>query len=247
MFFYSTITHLPSEQSKLVWSVDTNVPLFGAKFSILFAACLLLFVILIPFNILLLFTRSLMRFNFISTFKPLLDAYFGLYKDKYYYWMGLQLLLRAVFLVLSTFDNDVNLSCGIFLLGILLCVQGVAYPFKTRIKNVQESVILLNLLALFVTALYNDSKSKVKLSITSYLLYPVLVYFIIFVSYHCIVSMCGDTIKQKGNKIILSLKSKVLNNKVSRELLDMEALRNKIPDVAPNYIDFQESLIALND
>ena len=247
IFFYSKITFLPTKQSTLVWSVETNIQLFGLKFSILFATCLLLFLILIPFNILLLFTRPLMRLNFINAFKPLLDAYFGPYKDKFYYWTGLQLLLRAIFLVLSTFDNDVNLSCGIFLLGILLCVQGVVHPFKTGIKNVQESVVLLNLLALFVTTLYNDSNSKVKLPITLYLLYPVLVYFIIFVSCHCIMSICGNTIKQKGNKIVLILKSKVLNNKVSRELLDMETLRNKIPDVALNYKDFQEPLIALSD
>ena len=33
MFFYSTITHLPSGHTTLVWSVDANVPLFGMKFN----------------------------------------------------------------------------------------------------------------------------------------------------------------------------------------------------------------------
>ena len=44
LFSYSTITHLPSKHTTVVWSVDTNVPLFGIKFTILqlFIACLIL-------------------------------------------------------------------------------------------------------------------------------------------------------------------------------------------------------------
>ena len=249
IFFYSTVTHLPSEDSTVVWSVDTSIPLFGIRFSILFVTCLCIFLILIPFNILLLFTRSLSRFKFIGTFKPLLDAYFGPYKDKFYYWTGLQLLIRAVFFGLSAFDSVVNLSSGILLLGILLCVQGVIHPFKSWVKNVQESIVLLDLLALYVSALYNESKSKSKetLPVAWYLLFPVLVYFIIFVSCHCVMSMYGNTIKQKGQSIMSTLKSKLVSRKVSDKLNDMKEIRNKIPDIALNYTEFQEPLIALNN
>ena len=89
LFFYSTITHLPSKHTTLVWSVDANVPLFGVRFTILFIVCLILFIILVPFNVILLFTRALSRFRFINKFKPLLDAYQGPYKNKFYYWTGL--------------------------------------------------------------------------------------------------------------------------------------------------------------
>ena len=75
LFSYSTITHLPSKHTTLVWSVDANVPLFGVKFTILFIVCLILFLILVPFNVILLFTRTLSRFRFVNKFKPLLDAY----------------------------------------------------------------------------------------------------------------------------------------------------------------------------
>ena len=94
LFFYSTITHLPSKHTTLVWSVDANVPLFGVRFTIiiLFIVCLIFFLTLVPFNVILLFTRILSRFQHINKFKPLLDAYQGPYKDKYYYWTGLQLL-----------------------------------------------------------------------------------------------------------------------------------------------------------
>ena len=99
MFFgLSTITHLSREQihTTVVWSVDTNVPLFSVRYSTLFAMCLVLVLVLLPFNILLLFTRKLSCFKFVSTLKPLLDAYFGPYKDKYSYWTGMQLAMGCL-------------------------------------------------------------------------------------------------------------------------------------------------------
>ena len=247
IFFYSTITHLPSKHSTVVWSVDTSILLFGIKFFILFVTCLVLFLILIPFNVLLLLTRSLMRFRFISTFKPLLDAYFGPYKDRCYYWTGLQLLLRAIFFGLSTLDNDVNLTSGVILLGILLCVQGVVHPFESWLKNVQESVVLLNLLALYVTASYNNSNSKQELPIAWYLLFPIIVYLIIFVCCHFFMSMCSERMKHNGYHFISKITSKVTTHHVARDLIDMQSMQNNIPDITLGYKDFQEPLIALSD
>ena len=97
LFSYSTITHLPSKHTTILWSLDANVPLFGIKFTILFIVCLILFLVLVPFNVILLYTRTLSQFQFINKFKPLLDAYQGPYKYMFYYWTGLQLLIRAVF------------------------------------------------------------------------------------------------------------------------------------------------------
>ena len=79
LFLYSIITSLPSKNSKLVWSVDTEVQLFGPKFIALFIVCLLLFMMLLPFNMILIFTRTLSQFKCINRFKPLLDANQGPY------------------------------------------------------------------------------------------------------------------------------------------------------------------------
>ena len=85
LFQYFTITHLPSNHTEVVWSISTNTPLFGLKFMFLFLVCVFLFLILLPFNVILLFTRKLSRFKIIASFKPLLDAYFAPYKDKSFY------------------------------------------------------------------------------------------------------------------------------------------------------------------
>ena len=86
LFSYSTITHLPSGHQQIVWSIDASVPLFGFNFSILFVSCILLLLLLIFFNFTLLFSRHLSRLVVINQFTPILDAFHGPYKDKYYNW-----------------------------------------------------------------------------------------------------------------------------------------------------------------
>ena len=132
LFFYSTITHLPSKHTTLVWSVDANVPLFGVRFTIIFIVCVILFLILVSFDIILLFTRTLSRFRFINKFKPLLDAYQGPYKDKFYYWTGLQLLVRAVLFGISSLDRNINIAISILLLSVIIGLHGVMRPFKIK-------------------------------------------------------------------------------------------------------------------
>ena len=46
LFYYSTITHLPSGHTTLVWAVDANVPLFGLKYTALFIVCLFIYCII---------------------------------------------------------------------------------------------------------------------------------------------------------------------------------------------------------
>ena len=75
LFSYSTITDYPSNNKQMVWSIDASVPLFGTKFTILFITCLVLFLILIPFNITLLSRKYLAHFRIVNHLKPLLDAF----------------------------------------------------------------------------------------------------------------------------------------------------------------------------
>ena len=99
LFCYSSIIRIPNNSITMIWMVDVSAPLFGVKFLIAFLPCIIMLVILLFFNLLLLFARKLSHFKVINTFKPLLDAYFGPYKDKFYYWTGLKLLVRATVLV----------------------------------------------------------------------------------------------------------------------------------------------------
>ena len=61
LFSYSTIIHLSSEHTTMVWSLDANLALLGVRFVILFLSCLILFLTLIPFSVVLLFYKSLFK------------------------------------------------------------------------------------------------------------------------------------------------------------------------------------------
>jgi len=56
--------------------------------------------------------------------------------------------------------------------------------------------------------------------------------------------MYSITIKQKVLFYYFDPEEQIVSSKESCELIDMETLRNKIPDTAYNFKDFQEPLIA---
>ena len=247
LFFFSSVTHLPSKHITIFWSADTGVELFGVKFCILYTICLLVFIILLIFNALLLFPRTLSRCKFINYFKPLLDAYFGPYKLKYVFWTGLQLSMRSYSFGLSSVIRSASLFSGAVLVGIMLCMHGLVHPFKSRFINIQESLVLLDLLAVYVTALYNEyENSKYKLFIIRLLIITVLAYFIVLIFCHCIMSMYGNVIKGRANKIKQMLMKRITRKKTCSESLQLEDLSAKIPDAAFNYKEFIEPLVALD-
>ena len=85
---FSIFIHLPSEHTNVVWSIDVNVPLLGAKFSMLFIVYCINLIIQIILNATLLFTKMASRFKIVTKLKPLLDAYQEPYNIKFYYLTG---------------------------------------------------------------------------------------------------------------------------------------------------------------
>ena len=249
LFSYSTITHLPSKHTTLVWSVDANVPLFGVRFTILFVVCLILFLILLPFNMVLVFTRTLSRFKFITKFKPLIDVYQGPYKLKYYYYTGVQLLLRVIFFALSSLERNVNLVLGTILLSIIIGAHGIISPLQSKAKNLQEMMYIINLQILFVVALYDH---QVISPIGYNILFGIAAFhFALIVLYHIITYSCNGKIITKMHSRISSLlrwitRYEFHSKSDKRKQLDSELrecdTRNEIPE-AVNYHQFQETLL----
>ena len=239
LFSYSTITSLPNKTTTLVWSIDTETKLFGLKFSFLFVVCLVLFLILLPFNVVLIFTRTLSQFKLINHFKPILDAYQGPYKDRFYYWTGIQLLLRAVFYGMSALDKNTNMMIGIIILGAMESLYGKEFPFKTKGKNFQELFLLYNVQILFATSLYTNSNSTA----VNTLVGLALIQFTSFTFYQ--LALCK---RLKDISLILLVRKYFANHfsfmqpvpSITQQ--DIE-LRNAIPEVQYNYKELQEPLI----
>ena len=246
LFRYSTVTHLPSNKTELVWSISTTTPLFGVKFFVLLFVCIILFLILLPFNLILLFARKLSCLRLVTTFKPILDTYFGPYKDSAYYWTGLLLLIRGIVYVLLVFDEDLRLVIISVLFGGLLYLHAAVKPFKSKFNNIQERIAILNLLTVHVALLYK--KNLVGLKIAKVLISVGVIYFILAIVCHCCMYRCN-------NKIHTSIKwfvCKIYNVKGIKWLRHKFHHSNapqinelKIPDVSYNYQEFQEPLVAL--
>ena len=241
LFFYSPVTHLPSEQSTLMWSVDANVPLFGVKFTILFTVCLILFVLLVPFNTILLFTKTLSRFKLVSKFKPLLDAFQGPYQSKFYNWTGLQLLTRTIFFAISSQEMNINLAVGIVFLNIAIGVHCLKQPFKTKLNNYHELLFLFNLHGLFVLSLYAHNMTAITIMV-----FMSALHFSIIIIYQTITCLCSDSTKHEMWMSVSKLTRWVttLHSKSQFQSFKLQDnIRNKIPEVTFNYSEYQEPLL----
>ena len=157
---YTTIITIPSDKSINVWSLDSNISLHGWKFLLLICACLLLFLILLMVNAVLLFTKTLMRFKLIHHFKPLIDAFQGPFKYKYYYWFGIQLLIRNVMVLFSVFGNNsiISLSCIIIIITVAIA-HGYIQPYKNKLINIQEMLLLYNFDIMCILLIFNENET----------------------------------------------------------------------------------------
>ena len=245
LFAFSSIMHLPSQQTKIVWSVDATISIFEIKFCALFIVCLIIFLLLLICNIALLFPRTLLRTKFINKFKPLFDPYFGPYKDNFAFWTGLKLLVRALFYGLTAqLNQDVGTNGRIILLIVLLCLQGTLQPFKHHLKNIQEFLILSNLLTVYtITALNNYRNDGHKsLLIVNLLIDAQLAYFIIYIIGHSVMTVCGKIVGQMYDHLFNFITRK--HHKSSKKQLI--SYNCEIPEITRNYKEFQDPVIGLD-
>ena len=240
LFSYSTITHLPSGHQQIVWSIDASVPLFGLKFTILFITCLVIFLLIIPFNITLLFTRYLLQFRIISHFKPLLDAFQGSYKDRYYYWIAVHITLRSLFFTFYAFKTNLRLILSTIVLIFFSIYSGYIHPHKNKLVNIQEVLLLINLTIMYAVS-YNCSDYLFS-TITDAMISLAFVQFCIIVVYHFLTYTCRFNIV----RILQNIKQKVIkfcNRKHIKPDSYSVALLN-IPERMYNYAEYQDGLVS---
>ena len=240
LFSYSTITHIPNGHQQIVWSIDASVPLFGLKFTILFITCLVLFLVLIPFNITLLFTRFLLRFKLINHFKPILDAFQGSYKNKHYYWVAVHITLRSILFALYGFQTKLRLLLTTMILVVFIAYHSHTYPYKNKLVNVQELLLLINLTIMYAAS-YHYSESVFSV-VTNVMISLALLQFCIIVLYHFLTYTCHcnklSTLQTMQQAIVKRFtKSKKSQNSNNNELLD-------IPECTYNYSEYRDGLIS---
>ena len=163
--FYSTALTGRNSSTPLVWLMDGNVPFFSRPHAILLLMALLIILIyILPFAIFISLAPCLQAnsnrkaLKLVNKLKPLLDAYQGPFKDKFRYWTGLLLLIRATLFAVfagNTFGKpEINLFtviASILLLQTFYWNAGRVY--KNMLWNITESFYLLNLAILTAATL----------------------------------------------------------------------------------------------
>ena len=241
LFSYSTITHLPSNRQQMVWSIDASVPLFGLKFTVLFITCLVLFLLLIPFNITLLFTRYLSQFRTINRFKPLIDAFQGSYKDKFYNWPAVHIILRSIFLSLYGFQTKPRLIIATIILVLFTGYHGYSHPYKNKLVDIQEFLLLINVTIMYAVSYYGSESIFSVISNT--MIGLAFIQFCIIVLHHFLTYTCHCDIVimlQKRKQVVMTYyrtKKRKCQNSINVELLD-------IPECTYSYAEYQDGLVS---
>ncbi len=130
---------------------------------------IVLFLVALAFSMLFLlpFTASLLLiqplrvishirpFQWVHKLKPFFDAYTGILKDKYHYWVGFLILARgAVLITTAITQNKRNDLIALTIVSALLCIHTGVYK-KWYLTLIEKSFLLnLNLLATALLAIY---------------------------------------------------------------------------------------------
>ena len=247
LFSYTTVYTLPDNHGNVIWTWDSSVPLFGIKFSILFVVCLILFsCVLLPFNLLMLFTKFAYRFRIIALYiKPYLDAYQASFKDNCSYFFGIELILRPMYFVIGNriLDAYKTLAVNILIFTLFMIYLCTIKPFKTTANTVVYTSYILNAgsLVLLVTYFDYDTEATSYVVLYDILLFTALAEFGIIILYYCYInylyrvkriSKMGEAI----TKLILYCKNSIKGSK-QINVIQLEPLEN--------YEQYQEELLAI--
>ena len=244
---YTTIITIPSHSSKNLWLLDPTIPLFGWKFLLLISVCLLLFLFLLMVNALLLFTKPLMRFKVVHRFKPIIDAFQGPFKYQYYYWIGIQMLIRNVTVLFSVLSHNVlSITLNCIIIVIMAIIQGYIQPYKNKLINIQELLLLCNFSIMCILLIFNGNETMniitvnvmVGLSFLNFLIILVYHVFTFVITIHC----------TRLTKIVTIVWNCVFESCFSRRQREIhnERFTMEIPKSQYNFANFQEPLIGEN-
>ena len=92
-------------------------------------------------------------------------------KDKYAYWMGLQLLLRLIAIVFTALDKQLSLLLNLLIVLVFASYLSITSPFKDNKHTILEWSLLINLVFIFsCTLYYGQNKTE-----TYYIIVSILV------------------------------------------------------------------------
>ena len=207
-----TFLNFPDGSTSVVWLYDANVfYLRGKHIPLFITALLVLFLLSLPYTMMLLFAQSLKKSRWIMRkSKPLFDAYTGPYKDRHQYWGGLLLAVRAIlfltFSLNSLGDPALNLlAIASTVLAITLLEVGIGGAYKNIQLTLLEHFFLLNLGILSVATLYTRMRNGNQIALTCTSVAITLIAFMSIAVYHAVTavkdSRCWKQFKRDDSRL----------------------------------------------
>ena len=259
LFYIDSVIHLPSGKTEPVWALDANVEYFGFKFTILFIVLLLVFLlIVIPFTLVMLFTKTFLRLKHVAYFKPMLDAYQSPFADPFRFWLGFRLLIRAFLFSISALETVNVLLINSITLSGLAIMQGYFRPFKNFYCNLWDLLFLLNLATLFTVSQYFGESNAI---IVIVLVGISFVKFVALICYH-IMKAFGQQGKERMKKSKMYHKINIPLHRINTSLVTSSVYKHlaMIPQDAVQhsrsirrssdvvgYAEMREPLVILDD
>ena len=158
-----TFLDYPDGPRQAVWSYDANISYFSPPHTILFLAAVgFLSFLLLPYTGILLFKQYLQKYTeykllwWIVKMKPFFDAYFGPFKDKQRYWVGILLLFRVVVLLIFAIVQDPNISLIAVNIAALILLSRtlLGNVYNKWSLSIWENSFFINLIILSLMTLY---------------------------------------------------------------------------------------------
>lgn len=156
-----------SDEIRLCWIMDCNVPFVEGKHMALFLVGILTCAILLPFTLTLLFIDQLNKlsnlrcFSWVWKLKPFFDSYTGPYTNEGRFWTGLLCTTRVALILVRNLNDHKTVHLNIVLANaaiifFLICPWILhSKVYKKRWLNILECSFLLNIGILSLSTLYN--------------------------------------------------------------------------------------------
>ena len=247
VLLFTTITSLPGNHSYTVWYLDPNIPLFGWKFLLLSIVSSILLILLIILNVILLFTKTLMRFRVIHRLKPFIDALQGPFKGQYYYWIGVHLLIRNVMLLICTLGEHLSITIGCIIMMIAAVTQSYLQPYKRKMINFHEMFLFCNYIILWILLLFDGGEltNVIVLNVLVGISFLQLIFVVLYhIYYYVVVHRCpGVQHTARAAWIKVKRSCWCCRQNYCRIHRYSETTELQIPQVSFNLSEFREPLL----
>ena len=227
-------------------SIQPDIAFFSPQhLPLAIPALLVLLVVILPLVIILLSAPFLQHVISLFKIKPYLDEFQSCYKDKYRWYSGVYFVVWIAIVGIQGLPDSLLYTQTIFFL--LLCAQFLIKPYKSKLLNIADTLLLIDL-NFFIALLYKNIDKPLSSHVFSSLLVHALIivpFLCAILSFICLLLIkCGvyDNIKGIWNR-----KKRGQELQQPQDVFELSHPEVPVQEVRVSGITEREPLIAIVD